>query len=139
MFKLEECIQKFVDLFEEYASEDNDCLSRDEFKALVIDEISSPDYKKCDIDEVFDELDKNDDDQLSFQEYIMCMVKMTKCQRKKAGGRGRRRGKWGGGKGCRGKGGKGRGSDDDDEDCGKGGKGGRRSRGGKGGRDSDDE
>lgn len=45
MLKLEECIQKFVDLFEEYASEDNDCLSRDEFKALVIDEISCPDYK----------------------------------------------------------------------------------------------
>ncbi|XP_061676917.1 protein S100-A9-like [Syngnathoides biaculeatus] len=133
---MQDCIDKFVDLFEEYSSEDSDCLNRDQFKALVSDEINSPDYKGklelCDVDEVFDELDKNNDGELTFQEYISCMAKMIRCHRKKAGRKGRKGGgggRWGGRKG-----GKGRGSESDDEDHGggPGGKGGR-------GRHSDDD
>ncbi|XP_037129674.1 H/ACA ribonucleoprotein complex subunit 1-like [Syngnathus acus] len=138
MCDIQNCIDKFVDLFEEFSCEETDCLSREQFKALVTSEINSPDYEGklelCDIDDVFAELDRNNDDKLDFQEFINCMGKMIKTQRKKAG-RGRnkgRRGKKGKGKGRRGSG-SGSCSGSDDECGGRGGKGGGGGRGGKGG------
>ncbi|XP_077383184.1 protein S100-A6-like [Festucalex cinctus] len=139
--QLQHMIEKFVDLFDEYSSDESDCLSREQFKALVTDEINAPDYdgklELSDIDEFFDELDKNDDNQLTFKEYICVMGKMIQCHRKKAGRWGRRGGRGGrwrrGGRGSRGS--RGGSSGDDDEER----RGGRGGKGGRGGSDDDEE
>ncbi|XP_077383185.1 uncharacterized protein LOC144022336 [Festucalex cinctus] len=140
--EVHDIIEKFEDLFDEYSSDETDCLSREQFKALVTDEINSPDYdgklELSDIDEFFDKLDRNDDGQLTFQEFIGIVGKMIQCHRKKAGRKGRKGGRGGGGKGGKGgrggRGGRGGSSDDDEER-----RGGRGGKGGRGGNDDDEE
>ncbi|XP_077576509.1 uncharacterized protein LOC144199043 [Stigmatopora nigra] len=92
MPRFDRCIEDVLDFFDEYASEETECLSRDQFKELATSTFSSPEYEgklgSIDVDELFDKLDTNSDGELTFEEYIRCIVEIIERFRKKAGRKG---------------------------------------------------
>ncbi|XP_061677138.1 protein S100-A6-like isoform X2 [Syngnathoides biaculeatus] len=113
MGELDQAIKSCVDVFVKYSGEDSDCLSADEFKTVLENEITASDFKGklslSDVDEAFNKVDKNDNGEINIQEYARCISMLIKAYyhkttKAKRGGRG--------GRGSRG-GGRGEGGDED--------------------------
>ncbi|XP_057690119.1 protein S100-A6-like [Corythoichthys intestinalis] len=105
MGDLENAIKVIVDMFEEHSGEDSDCLNEEEFKRMMSEKFTASDYKGklnlSDLDEAFDKVDKNDNGEINFAEYVRCMCMLMKGYRRKnkrgcKEGRGRKKGGRGG-------------------------------------------
>ncbi|XP_057690120.1 uncharacterized protein LOC130914703 [Corythoichthys intestinalis] len=100
MPRFDRCIDDILDLFDEYANDESECLSRDEFKQLATSILESKEYcgklESIDLDELFDRIDTNNDGELNYKEYVRCLGELIVCFRKKNGRRGNKGGCKGG-------------------------------------------
>ncbi|KAM9807412.1 uncharacterized protein ACBT44_014366 isoform 1-T1 [Syngnathus typhle] len=104
MGELENAIKCCVDVFVKNCGEGSDCLNMDEFKTMMGKEITASSYKGkfnvSDLDEAFSKLDKNDNGEISIQEFSRCISilikgyyrKNVKAKKGGKGGRGRKQG-----------------------------------------------
>ncbi|CAL9705709.1 unnamed protein product [Knipowitschia caucasica] len=101
MSRLEQIITTMVEVFMEYAAEEEGGkkgqLSTNELKLLLEKEIQSQDFKDKinaeDIEEAMGKLDKNHDGEINFREFTTCISMLAKCYFHKKTGRGGRKGK----------------------------------------------
>ncbi|KAM6968210.1 S100 calcium binding protein W isoform 2-T2 [Aplochiton taeniatus] len=99
MSRLEQAIISMVEVFENYASKDDKKhqLSTAELKALMEEELTSPEFKDKihadDLKEAMELLDKNHDGEVNFREFSRCVAALAKGYYKQKRGKGGKKGK----------------------------------------------
>lgn len=98
MSRLEKAICSIVEVFEEYAGQDDKKrqLSSAELQQLLQKEMSNPEFKGKidpeDIQEAMESLDKNHDGEINFREFSRCVSMLALGYFRKKHGKGKRAG-----------------------------------------------
>ncbi|XP_019965829.1 protein S100-G-like [Paralichthys olivaceus] len=100
MARLDQVITNIVDIFLEYADNDEGKkpqLNKEELKKVLQQEIQSPELKgkvnADDIEEAMQMLDKNHDGEVNFREFCRCVSDLAKCYYNKKTGKGGKKSK----------------------------------------------
>ncbi|KAJ3597320.1 hypothetical protein NHX12_000848 [Muraenolepis orangiensis] len=86
MARIEKLILSMVELFEEYAGEDGKKIKSDELKQLLDKELTNSELREKihadDVTRAMEELDKNHDGELNFNEFSKCVATLARAYHK---------------------------------------------------------